>query len=107
MAISAADLLEGLENRGVRFEVPDGRLRVFAPKDVLTEDLRQQLRDHREEIIGLVARRRIERPDGQVPPITVADRGGRLPLSFSQQRLWFLDRLEPGSVEYNVPMPVR
>jgi len=30
-----------------------------------------------------------------------------LPLSFAQQQLWFLDRLEPGGVAYNVPLAVR
>ena len=30
-----------------------------------------------------------------------------LPLSYSQRRLWFLDRFTPGSHAYNVPLPLR
>ncbi|HJX26575.1 MAG TPA: condensation domain-containing protein [Thermoanaerobaculia bacterium] len=37
------------------------------------------------------------------PPLQPAPRHGPLPLSFSQERLWFLDRLHPEAAAYNVP----
>jgi amino acid adenylation domain-containing protein len=38
----------------------------------------------------------------KIPAIAPVSRQESLPLSFAQQRLWFLDRLEPDSAAYNI-----
>ncbi|MEW5929324.1 MAG: amino acid adenylation domain-containing protein, partial [Gemmatimonadota bacterium] len=43
----------------------------------------------------------------QAPPLVPVPRDGPLPLSFAQQRLWFLHRLDPGGLGYNVSFPLR
>lgn len=43
------------------------------------------------------------------PPITPAPRDGSgpIPISFAQQRLWILDRLDPGNTTYHMPLALR
>jgi hypothetical protein len=41
------------------------------------------------------------------PPLRKVERDANLPLSFAQQRLWFLNQVEPDSSSYNVPLAIQ
>jgi amino acid adenylation domain-containing protein len=60
-------------------------------------------------VAGLAGRIDALRAEGgaPAPPIVRVPREGVLPVSFAQQRLWFIDQLEPGSAAYNVPSALR
>lgn len=46
-------------------------------------------------------------PDEGDMPIPVSDRTGPLPVSFAQQRLWFLEQMEGTGTQYNLPIAWR
>ena len=61
-------------------------------------------------VAGVAERIEATRREGaprSAPPLVRADRTGDLPLSFAQQRLWFLDQMEPDSPLYNTPAAMR
>jgi hypothetical protein len=58
--------------------------------------------------LALLAQRfRDGRQVSKTPIIEPRERETDIPLSFAQQRLWFIDQLEPNSPAYNMPAPVR
>jgi amino acid adenylation domain-containing protein len=61
------------------------------------------LRDLAREIAAL----RAAGAETAAPPLVPAARSAALPLSFAQERLWFLDQLAPGSAAYNLAAAVR
>ncbi|MEW5929507.1 MAG: amino acid adenylation domain-containing protein, partial [Gemmatimonadota bacterium] len=61
-------------------------------------------------VAGLAGRIEALRGEGSgpvAPPVERVPREGPLPVSFAQQRLWVVDRLDPGSPAYNMPFPLR
>jgi amino acid adenylation domain-containing protein len=59
------------------------------------------------ELAGHVDLLRRNRAGVNVPPIVPVPRERPIPLSFSQRRLWFLHKLDPGLTAYNIPATFR
>jgi amino acid adenylation domain-containing protein len=54
-----------------------------------------------------IAKARLEKEGLAAPPILPVPRRGDMPLSFAQQRLWFLDQLQPDNPFYNISQGLR
>ncbi|MGW5918026.1 amino acid adenylation domain-containing protein [Nocardia fluminea] len=57
-------------------------------------------------VARLAARAESHAATGRVA-LTAQPRPRRIPLSYAQQRMWFLNRLEPGSAAYSIPIVLR
>lgn len=93
--------LAELHGLGVSLWLDGERLRYKAPEGVLSEDLRAAMARRKSEILEFM--RRVAVDAGTTQPIHPAPRDSRLPLSFAQQRLWFLDQ-QGSHAAYNMPM---
>lgn len=98
--------LSELRELEIQLTVEGSRLICQAPEGRLTPEIRHQISQHKGDILSFFQRanRSVTETPVNLKPIS---RTGNLPLSFAQQRLWFLDRLVPNNPFYNMPAAVR
>jgi amino acid adenylation domain-containing protein len=104
--LKTVEFLSYLRSLDIQVFVEGDRLRCNAPEGTLTPEIRAEIQERKAEIISFLrAANRTTRYTS--PSLVPISRNSTLPLSFAQQRLWFLDQLVPNNAFYNTPAAVR
>lgn len=102
--MNPAELLTQLAAQDVHISSRDGRLVIKARKDAVSAELKSQLADNKAALLDYLE----SQAKSAVPPeLTAIARGEPLPLSFAQQRLWYLDQLQGASTVYTMAFALR
>lgn len=99
------EFLANLRRNNIKVWVEGDRLRYHAPKGIMTSDLLSELSLKKQEIIEILGQNQEnKRSNPTVQPIPL---DGHIPLSFTQQRLWFLEKLIPNRSIYHINGGIR
>ncbi|MEH2354893.1 non-ribosomal peptide synthetase [Nostoc sp.] len=104
---SIEELLSDISRLDIKLRIDGDRLYCSAPQGILTPDLSIQLRERKTEILKFLKNNTNFVSSSTSNPIVSVPRDSNLPLSFAQQRLWFLNQLEPNNTAYNFPIALR
>ncbi|MBQ4814052.1 amino acid adenylation domain-containing protein [Pseudoalteromonas luteoviolacea] len=99
-------IIDSALEQGVLLYLDDDKLKFKAKSGALSEELRAQIKAHKDEII-VQLQAMANSHNETIAPIPIVDRNGAIPLSFSQQRLWFIDQMEKSSAHFNLTNVLR
>src|SRR5215204_6367841 len=112
MVSKALDLLKSARESGISISVNEkGELQLKFAKGIHIEpQLLQDLKDNKELITSFLRNDKLKskKVDAFERELQKVDRAAvqNIPLSFSQERLWFIDQLE-GTLQYHLPAVLR
>jgi len=98
--MNISSFINNLNQEGFKLEIIGNRLSVSSQKDIsLTNEQKIYIKDNHNNIIEYL------KNNNQTPRIKKIENKNNLPLSFAQQRLWFIDRFYKGCIcAYNMPI---
>ncbi|HEY4158882.1 MAG TPA: condensation domain-containing protein, partial [Polyangiaceae bacterium] len=97
------EFLRELAAQGIHFSLAGDGVRCRAPEGRVTPELRSEIASRKPEIVRFL-RSSVDSPDAGLVLERAPD--GNVPLSFAQQRLWFLHKLNPDGTAYNLAIQV-
>ena len=105
---TTTELLERAAEAGVFLSYTSEGLQFKLAADVFPEALKSEIVANKPALIEFLRQRQFDESTFRRPTICAFDRTlQKAPLSFAQQRLWFIDQFVGGSRQYNMPAAMR
>ena len=100
-------LISVLRQRNVVLRLENKQLLCDAPQGMMSPELIEQIERNKEAIIKFLEQKSDQdRSRSMGRTLDGTSEGAEIPLSFSQESLWFLEQLNPGSSAYNIPLKI-
>ena len=98
--MNVANLLGLFTKAGIKLSTKNNELKIVAAKGAVTAEIKQMLIDNKAALLDYLSD--YDNENGtSTPELLPRIQFDLVPLSFSQQRLWFIDQLGEGSAQYN------
>ncbi|MEM7129587.1 MAG: condensation domain-containing protein, partial [Chloroflexota bacterium] len=100
-SLSTRKFIAHVQRLGIKLWVEEGALKYKSPPGRFTDAIRSELIARKPDVIKFLGRL-VQNQPTQASEIQPISRSKALPLSYAQQRLWFLDQLDGADAAYNV-----
>ncbi len=98
--MSVIELITELTQQDIRLWLEDGQLRFSAPKSGMSDATRELLKKNKADVIAFLSQSQ-SNTDAFILDV---DKTALQPLSYAQERIWFLSQLEPDNQAFHLPI---